>query len=130
MSGSHGMAPVQALGGQWIIDAYECDAETLQDTDRIREFSQEVVDLLGLTVLGKPQIHQFPHPHGVTALYLLSESHLAIHTYPEHQHATINVVCCRPHVSADFQSLVRDYFSAQVADVQWMPRGTRNASTV
>lgn len=121
---------MQAIGGQWIVDAYECDIESLQSVDRVCEFSREIVALLGLHILGTPQVHRFPYPHGVTSLYLLSESHLAVHTYPEHQHATINLVCCRPHVDVDFRRWVRDHFSAQVVDVQWIPRGTRSASPV
>ncbi len=42
-----------------------------------------MIAALGLAVVGAPQVHHFGGPGGVTALYLLSESHLACHTYPE-----------------------------------------------
>ncbi|MEE3369697.1 MAG: adenosylmethionine decarboxylase [Planctomycetota bacterium] len=39
--------------------------------------------------------HKFPgEDSGVTALVLLSESHAAIHTYPEHEYAAIDVFSC------------------------------------
>jgi S-adenosylmethionine decarboxylase proenzyme len=38
--------------------------------------------------------HDF-EPHGFTALVLLSESHLAIHTYPEYSSLYFNMYSCR-----------------------------------
>jgi S-adenosylmethionine decarboxylase len=37
--------------------------------------------------------HKF-HPQGVTALGLLSESHISIHTWPEHGYAAADVFTC------------------------------------
>lgn len=37
--------------------------------------------------------HHF-EPHGYTALFLLSESHLAIHTFPEHRQSYIELTSC------------------------------------
>src|SRR3954469_10873199 len=43
-----------------------------------------------------PLSHLFPKPGGITGFVVLSESHLACHTYPEHGVITINLYCCRP----------------------------------
>jgi S-adenosylmethionine/arginine decarboxylase-like enzyme len=40
-------------------------------------------------------------PGGLTALYLLSESHLALHTWPERGALLLSVCCCRPMVPDD-----------------------------
>lgn len=84
-------------GTQWCVDASGCDASALCDLELIGGICDDVVRDLGLTVVGTPQCHAFPNPGGVTALYLLSESHLACHTYPEYAFATFNLYCCRPH---------------------------------
>jgi S-adenosylmethionine decarboxylase len=39
--------------------------------------------------------HQFS-PHGYTQVYLLSESHFSIHTYPETASCHIDIFCCNP----------------------------------
>ena len=83
------------VGVEWAIDARGCDPQRLRDPVLLRSLCNSVIDDLGLNVVGDPQCHQFPEPGGVTALYLLSESHLACHTYPEHQLATFNLYCCR-----------------------------------
>ena len=90
----HGVA-YQVAGTEWVIDAVDCDSEKLRDDELIRAICQRVINDLGLNVVGTPLCHQFPGPGGVTALYLLSESHLACHTYPEFSLATFNLYCCR-----------------------------------
>ena len=84
-----------AGGTEWMVDASGCTFAALTDLDRIAEICDRVVADLGLKVVGAPMQHVFPGPGGVTALYLLSESHLACHTYPEHAFATFNLYCCR-----------------------------------
>ena len=54
-----------------------------------------IISDLNLQVVGEQMWHSFPPPGGVTGLALLTESHLACHTYPEFQTATINLYCCR-----------------------------------
>ena len=97
-------APSISVGGQWIVDASGCDAKSLQSLATIQSICNDVIDSLGLKVVGEPQSHIFGPPHGVTALYLLSESHLAVHTYPEHAVATFNLVCCRETAVWDWQT--------------------------
>lgn len=46
----------------------------------------------GATVVGAC-FHRFT-PHGVTGVVLLAESHLAIHTWPEHDYAALDVFTC------------------------------------
>ena len=82
-------------GTEWIIDASGCNAADLRDEGLLRQTCDDLVGALGLNVVGEPQVHGFPRPGGVTALYLLSESHLACHTYPEFGFATFNLYCCR-----------------------------------
>src|SRR5438067_4108758 len=85
-----------AVGVEWLIDAGGCRPERLRDPGRLRALCRQLLDELGLHALGEGLWHQFPEPGGVTGLVLLSESHLACHTYPEAGVATFNLSCCRP----------------------------------
>ena len=89
------------LGTEWLIDASGCDADALADIERLRAVFSRVISDLDLNVVGEIAWATFPHPGGVSGLALLSESHLACHTYPEHHAATFNLYCCRnrPHYS-------------------------------
>ena len=45
-------------------------------------------------------LHRAHHcftPQGITILYLLSESHFSIHTYPEHGYVAIDLYTCRKY---------------------------------
>lgn len=62
----------------------------------------------GFVVLSVNQ-HHFK-PHGWTALYLLAESHLAIHTFPEHNTTYIELSSC---VKKQFDNFVKSLSNAQ-----------------
>lgn len=83
------------VGTEWVVDAGGCRADALRDVELLQEVFGRIVAELGLQVAGKMMWHKFPHPGGVTGMVLLTESHLACHTYPEYGVATINLYCCR-----------------------------------
>ena len=47
-------------------------------------------------------------PYGYTALFLLSESHFAIHTFPEHEETYIELSSC---VLEPFNKFIKNYES-------------------
>lgn len=122
-SDSSTAAPSISVGGQWIVDASGCDPKTIQSLATIQSICQDVIASLGLKVVGEPQSHVFGPPHGVTALYLLSESHLAVHTYPEHGVATFNLVCCRETAVWDWQTQLQSRLNATNVRVRHLRRG-------
>ena len=79
--------------------------------------------LLELKVVGAPQWHTFPGPGGVTGLALLAESHLAIHTFPEHGFAAFNVYCCKPRTAPDFAALAGEHLGATEVEIREVKRG-------
>lgn len=117
------------VGTEWVVDAIGCDENRLRELDTLRELCDTLVRDLALTVVGRPQWHQFPDPGGVTGLYLLSESHLACHTYPEHRLATINLYCCRPRSPVEWDNLLRDRLGAEVVGVREFARGIGPSET-
>ncbi len=84
------------LGTEWLVDARGCRAEALRDLAVVRALLETILTRLELCVIGEGAWHKFGGEGGVTGLYLLTESHLSVHTYPEHGAATFNLYCCRP----------------------------------
>jgi S-adenosylmethionine decarboxylase len=126
---AHSLQSGFAGGTEWVVDAWRCRAELLRDLEGILSICQAVIDNLGLTVVGRPQSHQFPGPGGVTAMFLLSESHLACHTYPEHRFATFNVYCCRRRACWDWQRELAERLGAERVMVREIDRSI-DASTM
>jgi S-adenosylmethionine decarboxylase len=110
-------------GTEWLVDAFGCEPERLRDLAVLRELGHSLVTALNLTVIGEPLCHRFGGPGGVTGLYLLSESHLAWHTYPESGLCTLNVYCCRERCMLDWQALLGGALGARRVDVRVLGRG-------
>lgn len=70
------------LGTHVLLDAWGAPFPVLDDVERVRGALEATVEAARLTLLDQ-KLRQF-EPQGVTALALLAESHLAIHTWPEH----------------------------------------------
>ncbi|HEY0143783.1 MAG TPA: S-adenosylmethionine decarboxylase [Thermoanaerobaculia bacterium] len=85
-----------SLGTEWLVDATGCDAATLRSVEVLERLFARVIAEVQLKPLHAPAFHVFPGEGGITGFVMLSESHLAIHTFPEHEAATINLYCCRP----------------------------------
>jgi S-adenosylmethionine decarboxylase len=111
------------VGTEWLIDAAGCNPETLRDLKKLRQIFARVINDLELKVLGDELWHQFPPPSGVTGLAMLTESHLACHTYPEHQTATFNLYCCRTRPEWNWDENLREMLAAETVTVQKIVRG-------
>ena len=101
------------VGTEWLVEASGCDAARLRDAAALREVFARAVEELGLRVLGEPQWHKFPGEGGVTGLAMLSESHLACHTYPEFGVATFNLYCCRERPAWDWAARLGEMLGAR-----------------
>ena len=115
--------PTVGTGTEWVVDASGCKVESLRDLVLIQQICQQVVTDIGVKVVGEPQCHRFDGPGGVTTLYLLSESHLACHTYPEYGLATFNLYCCRERAAWDWQGMLSKTLDAKVVHVRHLSRG-------
>ena len=80
------------LGVHLLLSLNDCPShllERIEDSDRI---GKRVCSEVGLSIVSTSS-HQFT-PIGATVLYLLTESHLSIHTWPETKMVAIDVFCC------------------------------------
>jgi ornithine decarboxylase len=93
------MTPLQ-LGRHLILDI-SCvrDIQSLNTVESACAILDAVVDACGFTVVGRT-VHQF-EPAGATAIYLLSESHISIHTWPEKAAACVDIFCCDQRMWVD-----------------------------
>jgi len=113
------------VGTEWLVDAEGCSAEALRDIKMLRRVCDQVIRDLALQVVGEPQWHQFPQPGGVTGLYLLTESHLACHTYPETGIATFNLYCCKTRPDWQWEERLTESLGATRVRVRFARRGEK-----
>ena len=111
-----------AVGQEWLVDASGCRPQALRDPLALERLFDALVSALELTALGPARWHTFPGEGGVTGLLLLSESHLAIHTFPEHGFAALSVYSCRTRPAPDFEALLRRHLEASNVRVTCVER--------
>ena len=77
-----------------LIELHGCDAEVLGRTAAIRKRVVSAVRAGGGTIV-KSLFHQFS-PWGVSGVVVITESHVTIHTWPEHGYAAVDIFSCSP----------------------------------
>lgn len=112
-----------SVGTEWLVDAEGCSAELLCDVETIQRVCEQIIRDLDLRVIGEGRFHKFPHPGGVTGLFLLTESHLACHTYPELGVATFNLYCCRHRPDWPWENRLIEALRAARVNVRVALRG-------
>ena len=105
-----------------MIDLYECNRVRLDDEDFVQKTIMKAIEISGSTLL-KYTYHKF-EPQGLTAIALISESHMSIHTWPENGYAAIDLFTCRqePSLTKVYEYLV-DRFEAGTHEIKYIERG-------
>lgn len=89
---------MKALGRHMIVEMWE--AENLNDSGTLERALRETVEAIDGHLLDV-RVVEFP-VHGVTGVAIISESHVAVHTWPEHGYAAIDIFTC--NLEADIQA--------------------------
>lgn len=110
-------------GCEWIVDASGCSPAALSSLEAVRSVCERLIRELELQVVDEPLWRQFPLPGGVTGLYLLSESHLACHTWPELGLATFNLFSCRRRDDWPWLDRLHEMLEAKSVSVRIADRG-------
>ncbi len=116
------------VGNHILIDVKNVSSDKIKTVENIRLFMDIVVKELNLNVIGECS-HQFEKhnaPHGATLIYLLSESHLSIHTFVEEGKVTLDLfTCCLGVEDANLKKVIKDFFevNALCLDAYYFTRG-------
>ncbi|MCA9709034.1 MAG: adenosylmethionine decarboxylase [Myxococcales bacterium] len=91
---SDGGGTVPTIGSHWILEMYDCPAEVIDDVGLVSAAIRGAAKAARSTLLHE-SAHSF-EPQGVTALGLLAESHISVHTWPELGYAACDVLVVDP----------------------------------
>jgi S-adenosylmethionine decarboxylase proenzyme len=118
---------VKALGRHLIIEMFEAD--NLNDAELLDTALRETVEAIDGTLLDCRTV-QFP-VHGVTGVAIISESHVAVHTWPEYRYAAVDIFTC--NMDVDMQpgiDVMKRYFTPGRIEVQEIRRGMLSEETL
>jgi S-adenosylmethionine decarboxylase len=110
------------LGQQHLVELYDCCKDLINDKEFIRLTMIEAAKVAKATIVADV-FHEY-NPQGVSGVVVIAESHLAIHSWPEHRCVSIDLFTCSGQMNAD---LAIDYlftaFKAGQCEVQKINRG-------
>jgi S-adenosylmethionine decarboxylase len=83
---------MEKIGTHLIVDLFDCGFGVLNNSEALKALLVTAAEEAKCTVL-HAYAHQFA-PQGVTAVAVLAESHISIHTYPERGYAALDIFTC------------------------------------
>ena len=86
----------------FLLELYKCDYEELNDESFLRCTLNRAAKLAKATVLNL--ISNKFEPQGVTAIALLAESHISIHTWPESNYSAVDIFTCGQNMQPELAS--------------------------
>ncbi len=111
---------VRCAGAHLIVDLYH--ASRLDDLEHIEETLRACVDAAGATLL-HIHLHHFEPNGGVSGVAVLAESHISIHSWPEHGYAALDVFMCGDANPDACVPVLRQAFSPKKIAVSELIRG-------
>ena len=103
-----------------LLELYKCDCAKLNDESFLRCTLNRAAKLAKATVLNL--ISNKFEPQGVTAIALLAESHISIHTWPESNYSAVDIFTCghnmMPELASQYliESLMAEEHSLRVIE--------------
>lgn len=117
------------LGQHVLAEFFECDPNILNSIDKVEKYMVDAALECGATIVQKC-FHMF-NPYGVSGVVIISESHLAIHTWPELGYAAVDLFTCGdkcdPKIAYEF---LKKKFNSQNASFSELKRGILNKNTM
>jgi S-adenosylmethionine decarboxylase len=111
---------VRCAGAHLIVDLYHADR--LDDLAHIEETLRACVDAAGATLL-HIHLHHFEPNGGVSGVAVLAESHISIHSWPEHGFAALDIFMCGNANPDACVPVLRQAFSPKTIAVSELMRG-------
>ncbi|MDX8046682.1 adenosylmethionine decarboxylase [Gracilibacillus sp. S3-1-1] len=113
---------MDTMGRHVIAELWECNIDKLNDIEQLEKTFVNAALKAGAEVR-EVAFHKFA-PFGVSGVVIISESHLTIHSFPEHGYASIDVYTCGdiidPNVAVTF---IEEALEAKSTEKVEVPRG-------
>ena len=115
------------FGPHLMLDCYGCSKEKLSDLDLIFSTLDALPAKIGMTKIMQPHVFKYsgqvPEDWGISGVVLIAESHISIHTFPEKEHAFIDIFSCKDFDTDFARRELLETFGATSHEVVLVNRG-------
>lgn len=113
----------EGLGRHLVADFYGCPQEKLSNTSVLIKILKDAAKAARVEVIGEYS-KKFDFPGGVSAVLIIKESHLSIHTWPEYGYAAIDIYTCGKSIDPwRALEVVRDELRPDTVTIMEFKRG-------
>ena len=111
---------MEKLGTHLIIDMFVEDFSKLENLNFVYDEITKIIEN-DVTILDKIG-RNFGDGYGVTAVWLLAESHISFHSWPEKNYAAIDIFTCGSVDPKIFIDRIKKAFDAKIIKVKIIDR--------
>ena len=115
------------FGPHLMLDCYGCPKDKLGDMDMIFSVLDTFPAKIGMTKIMPPYVFKYkgkvPEDWGVSGVVLIAESHISIHTFPDKEHAFIDIFSCKDFDTDFARCQLLEIFEATHHEVVLLSRG-------
>jgi len=111
---------MKGVGTHMVLELWGCS--NLNSPSVVEQALRDIVEATNVTLLDL-RVYPFT-PIGVTGVAIVAESHIMIHTWPEHSYAAVDIFTCGQERDFDGAlDAVRDHFAPERVQVMRIERG-------
>lgn len=110
------------LGNHIILDFYGCKSKLIGDPKKIEKVMIEAAKKAKATIVTY-DFHRF-EPWGISGAVIIQESHLTIHTWPEHKYAALDLYTCGDIDSKKAFDYLKQQFKPVKVEIKEIDRGS------
>ena len=113
---------MRSLGRHLLVELYNCDGKILNDVHKVESIMVDAAKHAHARIVDVV-FHTF-NPHGISGVIVIAESHLAIHTWPEFNFASIDIFTCGTEIDPwiAYKYMVKKFKSKNMTALE-MKRG-------
>lgn len=113
---------MQVLGHHYLVEFEKCNPDVIRSVETVQDILVKAAQIGNATIVDT-RFQQFK-PHGVSGMIIISESHFAIHTWPEFSHASFDLFTCSQKIN-HLKSIeyIKNQFQADSYQLTSKPRG-------
>ena len=109
------------------IDGFGGNPAQLSNVELVRNLLDRYPDEIGMTKISEPHVFEYrgekPEDWGVSGFVLIAESHIAVHTFPEHEQVWVDIFSCKGFDEIPAIDRIVDAFTLSSTRVHKLERG-------
>ena len=106
-----------------LVDLHGCKGD-LDDAEFLTEVLENAARKMGSIII-KSTSHKFS-PTGITVIVILAETHISIHTWPEHNYAALDIFICNEDINPEIGwKIVKNSLNPSSFEIHKMTRRIR-----